>query len=306
MKMEYSKLQAEIRRLLKAKKAILLAHNYQPGEIQDIADLTGDSLALSVEAARTDAEIIVFCGVRFMAETAAILCPDKAVLLPRIDAGCEMADMIDAESLRTRKASIPEVPVVTYVNSTAEVKAESDICCTSANAVTVVNSLSQPTVLMAPDRNLAKYTQIHSSKKILLWEGYCPIHDRLQADDVLKVKKQHPGASLIVHPECRPEIVRLADAVRSTTGMLSYVGKSPSKEFIIATETGLLHTLRKQFPDRKFYPVSDEMVCPHMKLTRIEDIVTSLLEFRHLIKIPEETRVRAKQAIDKMLQVPRD
>lgn len=306
MTMEYNKLQAEIRRLLKAKKAILLAHNYQPGEIQDIADLTGDSLALSVEAARTDAEIIVFCGVSFMAETAAVLCPDKAVLLPRIDAGCEMADMIDAKSLRARKAPIPEVPVVTYVNSTAEVKAESDICCTSANAVTVVNSLPQPTVLMAPDRNLAKYTQIHSSKKILLWEGYCPIHDRLQADDVLKVKMQHPGASLIVHPECRPEIVRLADAVRSTTGMLSYVGKSPSKEFIIATETGLLHTLRKQYPDRKFYPVSDEMVCPHMKLTRLEDIVTSLLEFRHLIRIPEETRIRAKQAIDRMLQVPRD
>lgn len=300
------KLQAEIKALLKEKKAILLAHNYQPEEIQDVADLTGDSLALSVEASRTDAEVIVFSGVRFMAETAAVLCPDKAVLLPRLNAGCEMADMIDAPSLRKKKESLPGVPVVTYVNSTAEVKAESDICCTSANAIKIVESLNESEVIMVPDRNLALYTQRHSSKKIHVWEGYCPVHDRITAKDLLIAKKRHPGAILIAHPECRPEVIELADEVRSTTGMLAYVKGSAAREFIIATETGMLYPLRKENPSKTFYPVSEDMVCPHMKLTSLEDIILCLLESKNLITVPENIRRRAKKAVDRMLAVPRD
>ncbi|MDP2799331.1 MAG: quinolinate synthase NadA [Deltaproteobacteria bacterium] len=305
--MSLEKLQSEVRRLLKEKNAILLAHNYQLPEIQDVADLTGDSLDLSVRAAKTDAEVIVFCGVRFMAETAAILCPDKTVILPRLDAGCEMADMIDADALRDRKASLPGVPVVTYVNSTAEVKAESDICCTSANAIKVVNSLTDAdVVLMTPDQNLAQYTQRHTGKKIIYWEGYCPIHEILSVEDVFKAKAEHPGALFLAHPECRPEVIDLADAVRSTTGMLAFVREAKAEEFVIGTEVGLLYPLQRQNPMKRFYPASDKMVCEHMKLTRLGDVIAALSELKNVVHVPEEVRIRAKKAVDRMLAVPRD
>lgn len=305
--MVIEKLKTEIRRLLKERKAILLAHNYQLPEIQDVADLTGDSLDLSVKAAQTDAEVIAFCGVRFMAETAAVLCADKTVILPRLDAGCEMADMISADALRAQKTSLPDVPVVTYVNSTAEVKAESDICCTSANAIKVVNSLANAdVVLMTPDRNLAQYTQRHTPKKIIYWEGYCPIHEVLTPQDVLKAKEEHPEALFLAHPECRPEVIDLADAVRSTTGMLSFVHSSRAKEFIIGTEVGLLYPLQKQNPMKRCYPASDKMVCEHMKLTHLEDVITALSELKNVIRVSEEVRIPAKKAVDRMLEVPRD
>ena len=234
--------QEEVRGWLKERQALLLAHNYQPGDIQDVADFVGDSLGLSLAAAQTDARIIVFCGVHFMAETAAILCPDKTVLLPRLDVGCYMAERISAAALKARKAELPGVPVVTYVNSTAAVKAESDICCTSANVVKIVNSLTAPRVLLVPDRNLALYAARFTDKEVLPWEGCCNIHDALTREEVLAAKAAHPGAVFVAHPECRPEVLDLAEAVRSTTGMLAYVRQTEAREFIIGTERGILHT----------------------------------------------------------------
>lgn len=305
--MDIRSTQKKIRQLLKEKHAILLVHNYQRGEIQDIADLTGDSLGLSIEASKTDAEIIVFCGVHFMAETASILCPEKKVLLPVSSAGCPMADMIDAKSLIKKKNELPGVPVVTYVNSPAEVKAESDLCCTSANAIQVVKSLKDyDTVLMVPDKNLARFTQRHTDKKILFWDGFCPYHDRLPADKAKAVKGSHPQAIFLAHPECRPEVIDLADEVKSTSGMLAYVGKSPHKEFIIGTEIGLIHTLKTRNPDKIFIPADNDMVCNEMKLTHLEDVVHALEGMSHVIKVDEDVRVRAKAAVERMLGIPRD
>jgi len=301
-----SPLQREVRSWLEKRAAILLAHNYQPGEIQDIADLTGDSLGLSRAASQTSAKVIVFCGVHFMAETAAILCPEKLVLLPRPDAGCFMADTITPESLRQKKATLPGVPVVMYVNSSAAVKAESDICCTSANAVRVVNSLPQTQVLMAPDRNLALYTQRHSSKKIYLWEGCCNIHDQLTAAEVLACKAAHPEASIIAHPECRPEVLDLADAVRSTSGMLTYVRHDDHQEFIIGTEKGLLHTLKRENPQKHFYSPSERLLCQDMKKISLADIVASLQNLAPVVSVPPDIRQRALLAVNRMMAVPRD
>lgn len=298
--------QREVREWLARRNAILLAHNYQPGEIQDVADLTGDSLGLSQEAASTDAEVIVFCGVHFMAETAAVLCPGKTVLLPRIDAGCYMAETITADLLKARKGELPGVPVVTYVNSSASVKAESDICCTSANAVRVVNSLAQDQVLMVPDRNLALYTQRHTQKKIFLWEGCCNVHDSLSQEEVLACKAAHPGAPFIAHPECRPEVLDLADIIRSTAGMLSYVKQAPETEFIIGTEKGIIHTLIKENPQKHFYPASERMLCPDMKKISLEDVMAALRDLAPVVAVPENIRVRALQAVNRMLAVPRD
>lgn len=298
--------QQEIREWLIRRQAILLAHNYQPPEIQDIADFLGDSLALSITAARTPARVIVFAGVHFMAETAAILCPDKTVLLPRMDAGCYMADTITAEALRARKAELPGVPVVAYVNSSAAVKAESDICCTSANAVKVVNSLPEPRVLMVPDRNLALYTAARTDKDVLYWEGCCNIHDALTVREVEACRAAHPGALFLAHPECRPEVLALADAIRSTSGMLAYVRQSPAKEFIIGTEMGIIHTLKKENPEKIFYSPSPALLCPDMKRITLDDILASLKENRHVITIPEDIRLRALRAVERMLAVPRD
>jgi quinolinate synthase len=304
--MFFSVKQREVREWLSRRKAILLAHNYQPGEIQDVADLTGDSLGLSQEAAKTEADVIVFCGVHFMAETAAILCPDKTVLLPRIDAGCFMAETITADLLKSRKTELPGVPVVTYVNSSAAVKAESDICCTSANAVRVVNSLPQDQVLMVPDRNLALYTQRYSAKKIHLWEGCCNVHDALTRDEVLACKAAHPGAPFIAHPECRPEVLDLAEVIRSTAGMLSYVRQASETEFIIGTEKGIIHTLAKENPHKRFYSPSERMLCPDMKKISLEDVLAALLDLAPVVTVPEHIRVRALQAVNRMLAVPRD
>lgn len=300
-------LQKKIRQLLREKNAILLAHNYQRPEIQDIADLTGDSLGLSLEAAKTEAGIIVFCGVHFMAETAAIVCPDKVVLLPVISAGCPLADMITAPSLAQKKGEYPGVPVVSYVNSPASVKAESDICCTSANAVQVVNSLvKNDTVLMTPDRNLARYTQRHTNKNIVYWEGFCTYHDRLSPEQVMMVKRDHPRALFLAHPECRPEVIDLADEVKSTSGMLDYVMESPAGEFIIGTETGIIHTLKTQNPNKAFIPADVRMVCADMKKIHLDDIVHALITQTPVIKVDEDTRVRAYRAVERMLRVPRD
>jgi quinolinate synthase len=304
--MTYTSQQKEVREWLASREAILLAHNYQPAEIQDIADFTGDSLALSITAASTPAQIILFAGVHFMAETAAILCPDKTVLLPRLDVGCFMADTVTADSLRARKAELPGVPVVTYVNSTAAVKAESDICCTSANAVKVVNALPGPRVLMVPDKNLALYTARHTDKEVLTWAGCCNIHDALTAREVLEARAAHPQAVFLAHPECRPEVLDLADAIRSTTGMLEFVREASDGEFIIGTEMGILHTLRKENPSKAFFSPSDRLLCPDMKRITLGDLISALKEKRHQISIPEDTRRRALLAVERMLAVPRD
>src|SRR4030042_792889 len=253
--MEFHGQQQEIRRCLRERQAIMLAHNYQPGPIQDVADFVGDSLGLSMTAAQTPAEIIVFCGVHFMAETAAILCPEKTVLLPRLDVGCCLAESVTVAKLQARKAELPGVPVVTYVNSTAAVKAESDICCTSANAIRVVNSLTAPRVLMIPDQNLALYAARHTGKdiEILTWEGWCNAHDGLSVEEVLEFKAAHPQAVFIAHPECNPEVLDRADLIRSTSGMLSYVRESSATEFIIGTEKGILHRMRLENPGKGFY-----------------------------------------------------
>ena len=305
--MGIKELQKKIRKLLKEKNAILLVHNYERPEIQDIADLTGDSLGLSIEASKAKAEIIVFCGVHFMAETASIVCPEKTVLLPVISAGCPMADMITAQSLVKKKTDLPGVPVVSYVNSSASVKAESDICCTSANAIQVVKSLvNDDTILMTPDRNLAQYTQRYTDKKIVYWEGFCPYHDRLTPRQVKKVKNDYPEALLLVHPECRPEVINLADEAKSTSGMLDYVRKSQHMEFIIGTETGIIHTLKTQNPDKLFIPADEKMICTDMKKITLTDIVNSLLNISPVIKVAEGIRVRAIKAIERMLAIPRD
>ena len=305
--MDIKALQKEIGHLLKEKNAILLAHNYQRPEIQDIADLTGDSLGLSIEAAKTEAEIIVFCGVHFMAETASILSPDKVVLLPVISAGCPMADMITPESLAEKKRELPGVPVVSYVNSPASVKAESDICCTSANAIQVVNSLAgHDTILMTPDKNLARYTQRYTDRKIVYWEGFCPYHDMLTAEQVKAVKNDHPRALFLAHPECRPEVIDLADEVKSTSGILDYARKAGNKEFIIGTETGIIHTLKTQNPDKVFIPADERMICSDMKKIQLTDIVNALLTISPVVKVEEGIRVRAKRAVERMLKVPRD
>jgi quinolinate synthase len=304
--MTYTSQQQEVRDWLARREALLLAHNYQPGEIQDVADITGDSLALSVSAAKTPAKVIVFAGVHFMAETAAILCPDKTVLLPRLDVGCYMADTITAASLRARKAELPGVPVVAYVNSTAAVKAASDICCTSANAVKVVNSLPGPRVLMVPDKNLARYTARHTDKEVLTWAGCCNIHDALTPQDVLAARAAHPQALFLAHPECRPEVLDLADAIRSTSGMLVFVREAAAQEFIIGTEMGLLHTLRKENPGKAFFSPTASLLCPDMKRITLGDLTVALKENRHQVVIPEDTRRQALLAVERMLAVPRD
>ena len=298
-------LKQKIRGLLEEKKGVLLAHNYQVPDVQDVADLCGDSLELSIKASRTDAEVIVFCGVHFMAETASILSPDKIVLLPVISAGCPMADMITAEDLKERRADTPDTVVVSYVNTTADVKAESDICCTSANAVRVAESVGKDReILMTPDRNLAQYTQKMTGRNISYWDGYCPIHNNLTAAQVRKVKKEHPDAVFLAHPECPPEVLDLADEIKSTSGMISFAGESDRKEFIIGTETGILYPLSKANPGKIFIPADPAMICPNMKKTGLKDILRALEEMKHVIKVPEDIRVRAKKAVDRMLAVP--
>jgi quinolinate synthase len=304
--MENETLVREIRKLLRERNAILLAHNYMRDEVQEIADITGDSLALSMEASRAEADVIVFCGVHFMAESAAILAPGKTVLLPRLDAGCPMADMLTAEALTAFKEEHPGVPVVTYVNSSAAVKAVSDICCTSANAGRVVASLPDREVIFAPDRNLGRYVARTSDKTFYFWDGYCPTHERLKATAVLELKAAHPDALFVCHPECAPDVVDLADHVCSTSGMYDFCRTSSAGSFIIGTEAGILYRLRKESPDKEFILASPALFCPNMKLTSLEDVRDALLTMKPVVTVPEEVRVPAKDALGRMLAIPRD
>ncbi|RKO67831.1 quinolinate synthase NadA [Desulfofundulus salinus] len=297
-------LSEEIKRLKKERRAVILSHVYQRPEVQEIADFVGDSLGLSQQAAKTDAEVIVFCGVHFMAESAAILSPDKIVLLPEIKAGCPMADMVTVEALRERKKEIPGVIVVCYVNTSAAVKAESDVCCTSANAVKIVSSLPEDRpVLFIPDENLGQYVARQTGRKIHLWEGYCNTHDKLFAEDVLAAREAHPNALVLVHPECRPEVIDLADAVASTTGMIRFARESDAREFIVCTETGILHQFRKQCPDKEFYLASDKLICPNMKATTLEKVHRALVTLEPRVTVPPEIREKALRSLERMLAV---
>lgn len=297
-------LQQDIRQLLKEKKAILLAHYYQRDEIQEIADILGDSLALSMEAARTDAEVLVFAGVHFMAESASILSPEKTVLLPRPDAGCPLAEMITPEALRTAKKEHPGAAVVTYINSSAAIKAMSDLCCTSANAVKVIRSLGDvKEILMIPDGNLARYVAGQVDRKVIPWEGYCPVHHLLSAEQVRRTREKHPRAVFAAHPECRQEVLVLADYVGSTTGIIRYAGEDHVRQMIVGTEHGIFYQLTKHYPEKIFIPASEQMVCEDMKKITLADIKTALMEMKHVVKVPEDVRVPAKKALERMLAI---
>ena len=298
-----SPLTERILKLKQAKNAVILAHNYQLGEVQDIADFVGDSLELSQNAAKTTAEVIVFCGVHFMAETAAILCPNMTVLLPDTHASCPMANMITAEQLRQKKKELPDASVVCYINSTAEVKAESDICCTSANAVKLVGSLDNDEILFVPDQYLGNYVATKTGKKISFWPGYCPTHVRILPRDINRLKQEYPGVKVVVHPECRPEVIALADETLSTGGMIRYARREDVREMIVGTELGIIHRLRKENPGKKFIPASEQAVCPNMKLITLEKVLWSLEEMAPRVKVPEAIRLKAKAAVDKMLAI---
>lgn len=295
----------KIKQLKKKRNAIILAHNYQRADVQDVADFVGDSFGLSQKAVSSGADVIVFCGVDFMAESASILNPEKTVLMPELSAQCPMAGMITPEGLRLEKQKYPDAAVVCYVNTSAAVKAESDICCTSANAVKVVNSLDEKEIIFVPDRNLAQYVAANTKKKIIPWDGYCPTHHLILPGDILIEKEEHPGARVLVHPECRKDVIELADKVLSTAGMLKYAAQSDAREFIIGTEIGLLHRLRKENPQKNFYPATAYAVCPNMKMNTMESIIRALEKNEHVIKVPENIRKKAKQALDRMLDAGR-
>ncbi|KGK89489.1 quinolinate synthetase [Desulfosporosinus sp. HMP52] len=297
----FESLAGEIQELKKERKAVILAHYYQRPEVQDIADFVGDSLQLSQQAADTDAEVIVFCGVHFMAESAALLSPDKVVILPELNAGCPMADMVDVEGLRAYKKRVPGVQVVCYVNSSAEVKAESDICCTSSNAVKVVQSLAGEDILFIPDENLGRYAAKILGRSLQLWPGYCKTHHRLTNDDIEAVKKEHPSAKVIVHPECREEICQVADYIGSTAGLITYAKNSENQEFIVGTESGILHQLHKVCPEKKFYLASERLVCPNMKMTTLEKVRDGLKNLSPRVTVEEDIRVKAKATLERML-----
>jgi quinolinate synthase len=293
-----------IKRLKKERNAVILAHNYQMGEVQDAADYVGDSLGLSIQAAKTDAETIVFCGVYFMAETAKILSPRKLVLIPDWTAGCPMADMISADELRKLKSKHPGAKVICYVNSTAEVKAECDLCCTSANAVEVVRDVLKVTeeIIFVPDKYLARYVSDRVDHDLISWHGYCPTHARIFKKDIEEQRRLHPAAEVLVHPECTPEVIEAADRVLSTEGMCRYAGETGTGEYIIGTERGILHRLRKENPHKIFHPVSELAICPNMKLTNLEKVLWCLEELRHEVKVPEDIIGRARQSLNGMLK----
>jgi len=301
---DHAALAAEIRELAAQRDAVVIAHNYQRGEIQDVADFTGDSLGLSRQAAATNASTIVFAGVHFMAETAKILAPDKTVLLPEPRAGCPMADMVTGEALRAWKAEHPGVPVVTYVNSSAEVKAESDVCVTSANAVAVVEALEASSILFAPDRNLGSWVaRSLPDVDVLLWDGWCPTHDEVTVEQVQAARDAHPGAPLMVHPECRPEVVDVGDAVLSTSQMLAYAAENPAGEFVVVTESGLVHALRKAAPGKVFHELAPRMLCPNMKLTTLAKVRDSLLHTQFEVDVPADIALRARVAVERMVAI---
>ena len=296
-----------IKKLKNEKNAVILAHNYQLPEVQDIADFVGDSLGLSIEAARTDASIIVFCGVHFMAETAKILSPQKIVLLPDKNAGCPMADMIDAGSLKSLQEKHPDAVTVCYVNTTAAVKALCDYCCTSANAQKIMeNILSNhkgKEIIFVPDQFLAQNVSAQVKHDFIIWEGYCPTHAKILPENIMQAKRLHPKAKVIVHPECRPTVTELADVVTSTEGMSKYIRKAPETEFIIGTETGIIHRMKKENPDKIFYPITEMAVCPNMKKITLEKVLWSLEDLSYEIAVPTDIMEKARLSIERMLQV---
>jgi quinolinate synthase len=297
----------KIQKLKKERNAVILVHNYQIPEVQDIADYLGDSLGLSLQAAKTEADVIVFCGVHFMAETAAIISPNKKVIMPDENAGCPMADMITVEKLKEMKTKHPEAKVVCYVNSGADIKAESDICCTSANAVKVCQSLKDAKeIIFVPDKYLGHYTSTQvKDKKFILWEGFCPTHVMILPQHIKAAKEKYPEAKVMVHPECRPETIALADEVLSTGGMLKYAKESDAKEIIVATEVGIIYRLKKENPTKIFYPALERAICPNMKLTNLEKILWSLEDLKTEIKVPQEIADRARLSIERMLSIGR-
>jgi len=291
--------------LKKKRNAVILVHNYQLGEVQDIGDFIGDSLELSQNAAKTDADVIVFCGVHFMAETASILCPQKTVLLPDMHAGCPMANMIAAEALREEKKKYPGIPVVCYINTSAAVKAESDGCCTSANAVKVVEGIEAAEVLFVPDQYLGHYVASKTNKKLILWPGFCPTHARIRPEHIEQLRREYPNAVVVVHPECKPDVIALADRVFSTSGMIRFAQQEDVKEMVVGTESGIIHRLKKENPGKRFIPITEQAVCPNMKLITLEKVLWSMEEMTPEIKIPEDIRVKAIAAVDKMLEIGR-
>jgi quinolinate synthase len=297
------KVKERILKLRKERNAVILSHNYQRGEVQDIADFVGDSLELSQKAAATNADVIVFCGVHFMAETAAILNPNKTVLLPDANAGCPMANMITAEQLRKQKQKIPQAAVVTYINSTAAVKAESDYCCTSANGVKIVGSIDNPEIIFVPDQYLGDFIARRTGKTLTLWPGYCPTHVRILPEDINNRRQEHPQAKVVVHPECRPDVIALADEALSTSGMIRYAARADVQELIVGTEVEILHRLKKENPGKQFYAASKKAVCPNMKKITLDKIEESLETMGPVVTVPEAIRVRAKRAVDRMLAI---
>ena len=290
--------------LKKRRNAVVLAHNYQPAEVQDAGDYTGDSLGLSRQAAATDADVVLFCGVHFMAETAAIVCPGKSVLIPDPNAGCPLANMIIPRELERGKAQYPDAAVVCYVNSSAEIKAMSDLCCTSANAVAVVRSIPEDReVLFVPDQSLGSWVAKQLGRDLILWPGYCPTHHRILVEHVQAAKRAHPEAKVMVHPECLDEVAAMADHVASTSGMLRYARESDAGQFIIGTETGMLHPLRKQNPGKEFFPATRLSDCPDMKLTTLEKMVWALEDMEHQVAVPADVADRARGAIERMLAI---
>jgi quinolinate synthase len=303
-KAELTGLEEKIQALKKKRNAIILAHNYQLPEVQDVADFRGDSLELSRIAAKTEAKVIIFCGVHFMAETASILSPDKTVLMPEINAGCPMANMITAQDLKKLKKEHPEAVAVGYVNTSAEVKAELDYCCTSTNAVAVVNALrDRKEVIFVPDKYLADYVSKKTGRKLIFWNGFCPTHVRILPEDIKREKKFHPFAKVMVHPECLPQVVSMADAALSTSQMAKFAKETEAKEFIVGTEVGLIYRLKKDNPTKEFYPASEAAVCPNMKRTTQEKILWALEELKEEVRVSEEIRSRARMAIDRMLEI---
>jgi quinolinate synthase len=299
----YAAEQAELRRLAAERRAVILAHNYQRAEVQDAADFVGDSLELARKAAATDAEIILFCGVHFMAETAHILAPEKTVLMPDTRAGCPMANMVTAEGLRALKAQHPDAAVVAYVNTSADVKAECDVCCTSANAVDIVRRFpADRPIIFVPDRNLGDYVARRVGREMILWDGYCHVHDTMRAAEVLALKEQFPGAHVMAHPECRREVLEVADAVLSTSGMLRWPAEDKADDYIVCTETGLLHRLRGLYPHKRFEAVSRGAVCPNMKLTTLDKAIAALRDGLNEVTVPPRIRERALRAVQRMVE----
>ena len=293
----------EIRELAKQKNALILAHNYQNDEIQEIADHTGDSLELARIAASNAADIIVFCGVHFMAESAYILSPDKKVILPDLTAGCPMADMADADDLRGMKEKHPDAAVVTYINSTASVKAASDVCCTSSNAVNIVQRVNADRIIFVPDRNLGNFVQRSTDKEIVYWEGFCPTHDRFTRDELIAIKREHPDALVMVHPECRPEVVDIADEVLSTGKMVTFVQKTDARKIIVGTEKGLLYKLKSVAPHIEYVLASDSFICPNMKKITLEKLYRSLDDERPLVTVEDAIAEKAYNCLNRMLEL---